>query len=126
MLTGTIGALVAETQRPSGRMSIIVSCLLHQAFGWIFSFALIVLWLIRLFEDGLRPPGQRPGMFIPICALAHTIDALMGILRGLPRGGYFASHSSAAEMLEADGALRRRCGRFGRGGMWLGKDEDKD
>jgi tellurite resistance protein TehA-like permease len=106
MLTGTIALLIAETQPAARKMPIIISCVLYQGFGWIFSYLLIVLYLIRLLESGLPTPSQRPGMFIPVCAPAYTITALMGISRTLPRDyGYFAEHPSAVDTLQSTALL---------------------
>jgi tellurite resistance protein TehA-like permease len=102
MLTGTIAGFVSETQPPARRMPIIVSGVLLQGFGWTFSYLLIALYLIRLFESGPPPPSQRPGMFIPLCAPAYTMSALMGLSRTLPREyGYFAAHPSSVDTLQS-------------------------
>lgn len=101
MLTGTVAALISETQPPARRLPIAVSGVLYQGFGWIFGFLLTVIYLHRLMEGGLPPPATRPGLFIPIAAPGYTITALMGLVRTLPRNyGYFASHLGAVETLE--------------------------
>lgn len=102
MLTGTVAALISETQPPARRLPIAVAGVLYQGFGWIFGFLLTVIFMQRLMEDGLPPPAKRPGLFIPIAVVGYTITALMGLARTLPRDyGYFASHPGAVDSLQA-------------------------
>lgn len=102
MLTGTIASLIAHSQDPIHRMPIIVSGCAYQGFGWTFSFALIVLYLMRLLESGLPHPDSRPGMFIAVGSAAYTTVAFIGQARAIPRDyGYFAAHPQSTEALQA-------------------------
>jgi tellurite resistance protein TehA-like permease len=102
MLTGTISALIADSQPAERRLAIIVSGCAYQGFGWLISLVAITGLIRNLLDNGLPPPAMRPGMFIPVGACAYTIIALIGQANAIPDSpshGYFAAHPTAAETL---------------------------
>ena len=102
MLTGTIASLIVGSQPSSHRMAIIVSGCAFQGFGWLISLVWIAIYVNHVMQNGLPPPSQRPGMFIPVGSAAFTIVALIGQSKAIPRDyGYFALHPSAADTLQA-------------------------
>ncbi|KAF2733205.1 hypothetical protein EJ04DRAFT_606032 [Polyplosphaeria fusca] len=101
MLTGTIASLIAGSQPPARRMSIIISGCAYQGFGWCMAFVLIVMYVYRLVEFGPPPPSLRPGMFIPVGSGSYTIIAFIGQAQAIPRNyGYFAAHPGSADTLQ--------------------------
>ncbi|PVI08464.1 hypothetical protein DM02DRAFT_607857 [Periconia macrospinosa] len=100
MLTGTLASIIAESQPEARRMTILVSGLTFQGFGWMLSFLLTIMYVYNLVEHGLPPPSVRPGMFIPVGAASFTVIVFIGFSNALPTSyGFFAAHPSAAETL---------------------------
>ncbi|CAO2650248.1 Nn.00g015400.m01.CDS01 [Neocucurbitaria sp. VM-36] len=102
MLTGTIASLIAGSQPPHRAVHIIVSGCAYEGFGWLKSLIAIVAFIRNILDHGLPPPAMRPGMFIPVGAVAYTIVALLGqatAIPGPPSYGYFADYPAAAEIL---------------------------
>ncbi|KAF2855933.1 C4-dicarboxylate transporter/malic acid transport protein-like protein [Plenodomus tracheiphilus IPT5] len=102
MLTGTIGSLIAGSQPVERRVAIVASGVAYQGFGWCISFIAIVSCVRNLLDQGLPPPGLRPGMFIPVGSCAYTVVALIGLANALPSTastGYLARHPAAVEIL---------------------------
>ncbi|KAF2120711.1 voltage-dependent anion channel [Lophiotrema nucula] len=101
MLTGTIAALIADSQPPVHRMPILISGLALQGLGWMVCLVLLTVYFYRMMEDGLPPPSLRPGMFIPVGSGSYTIVALIVQAQAIPRDyGYFAKHLSAVDTLQ--------------------------
>jgi tellurite resistance protein TehA-like permease len=101
MLTGTVASIIAESQPPEHRVSILVSGCAYQGFGFLFSMVLVTMYMMQLMEKGLPPPAVRPGMFIPVGTPAYTIIAFIGQARAIPTShGYYVTHPAAAEILQ--------------------------
>ncbi|EUC31292.1 hypothetical protein COCCADRAFT_27965 [Bipolaris zeicola 26-R-13] len=104
MLTGTLASLIVATQPAQRHMSIVVSGVAYQGFGWCISLVAITLYISSLLERGLPPPRARPAMFIPVGSCAYTVVALVGMARGIAlhepyTQTYLARHPLAPEIL---------------------------
>ncbi|KAF2691198.1 C4-dicarboxylate transporter/malic acid transport protein [Lentithecium fluviatile CBS 122367] len=100
MLTGTVASIIAESQPPEHRISILVSGCAYQGFGFLFSMVLVMLHIMQLMEKGLPPAAVRAGLFIPVGTPAYTIIAFIGQARAIPTSyGYFAAHPASTEIL---------------------------
>jgi C4-dicarboxylate transporter/malic acid transport protein len=84
MLSGTIAAVICETQPPSAGVAIVVAGLTCQGLGLAVAFMMYAHMVGRLMQSGLPDREHRTGLFMCVGPPAFTALAFIGLAHGLP------------------------------------------
>ena len=88
MLSGTIAAVIADSQPPQSAIMITAAGLTYQGLGLSVAFMMYAHMVGRLMQSGLPDREHRTGLFMCVGPPAFTALAFLGMARALPESTF--------------------------------------